>query len=248
MRRKLVALAAMLLTLLFSAAAFADYTRTADNTVPAYTDENLTNRIGNERVDAGDVVVVFQETDRAYFVRYPTPKGTKDRWVPKNIFNDPISNGGGNGAISPSGYAYPLGQRTSFGNGHDCAMPEGTPIYAIADGVAKFYQVMGTYNGRYATVSYGNYIELNCDNGALAKYAHLSRFEGVALQYDSIKNTGSTYKACKNYGKILVGERRVSRGEVIGYVGTTGNSTGPHLHFELFENGSKRNINDYFNR
>lgn len=107
---------------------------------------------------------------------------------------------------------------------------------------------MGTYNGRYATVSYGNFIELHCNNGAIAKYAHLSRFEGVSLQYESIKNPGSTYKACKNYGKKQVGTRRVNRGDLIGYVGTTGNSDGFHLHFELYENGSKRNINDYFNR
>ena len=210
MTRKFFALAAMLVTLIISAAAFASYERTADNTVPAYTDPELRNRIGNERVDAGDRLIVFEERENSYYVRYPVRNGTKDRWVPKNVFND--ANNGGNSAISPSGYAYPLGHRTNFGNGHDCAISEGTPIYAIADGEARFYQVMGNYNGRYATVSYGNFIELHCDNGALAKYAHLSRFEGVGLQYESIQNPGSTYTACTNYGKKLVGTRRVSRG------------------------------------
>ena len=108
---------------------------------------------------------------------------------------------------------------------------------------------MGEYGGRgYATVSYGNLIELQCDNGALAKYAHLSRFEGVGLRYNSIQNTGSTYTQCRNYGKIHVGSRRVNKGDVIGYVGSTGNSTGPHLHFELYINGQKQNINNYFSR
>ena len=246
MFKKIFAFFAMFAMLLVSTAAFADYERTADNTVPAYQDPGLSNRTGNERVDAGDRVIVHEETGNAYRVTYPTPRGSKTRWVPKNIFNDGSNNGGGN--ISPSGYAYPLGRPTAFGNGHDCAIAEGTPVYAIADGEARFYQVMGTFRGRYATVSYGNFIELYCDNGAVAKYAHLSRFEGVGLQYESIKNPGSTYTACSNYGKKQMGTRRVSKGEVIGYVGTTGNSTGSHLHFELIENGSKRNINDYFNR
>ena len=73
--------------------AFASYQRTADNTVPAYADRNLRNRNGNERVDRGDVVTVFEETDNAYYVRYPVRNGTKDRWVPKNIFNGGQPNG-----------------------------------------------------------------------------------------------------------------------------------------------------------
>ena len=80
-------IALLAFVVLMSGESLAAYQRTADNTVPAYTDSNLRNRQGNERVDRGDVVTVFQETSGAYYVRYPTPNGTKDRWVPKNIFN-----------------------------------------------------------------------------------------------------------------------------------------------------------------
>lgn len=87
MMRKHIVPLVMLFLLLISSTALAAYQRTADNTVPAYRDAALTQRTGNERVDKGDVVTVFQETDKAYYVRYPVRNGTKDRWVPKNIFN-----------------------------------------------------------------------------------------------------------------------------------------------------------------
>ena len=92
----LVLTALLAFVVLASSEAIAAYQRTADNTVPAYTDRDLRNRQGNERVDRGDVVTVFEETDNAYYVRYPTPRGTKDRWVPKNIFNDAAPQPSGN--------------------------------------------------------------------------------------------------------------------------------------------------------
>jgi len=56
--------------------------------------------------------------------------------------------------------------------------------------------------------AYGNMIILQHPNGTRTLYAHMSRL-GV--------NTGA----------------QVSQGEIIGYVGSTGRSSGPHLHFEV---------------
>ena len=62
--------------------------------------------------------------------------------------------------------------------------------------------------------TYGNLIKMTHPGGTETRYAHLSAFaEGI--------------KAGKNVGA----------GELIGYIGTTGRSTGPHLHFELYEAG-----------
>lgn len=63
---------------------------------------------------------------------------------------------------------------------------------------------------------YGNYIIMNHGNGMTTLYGHLSGFAVSNGQY-------------------------VSRGQQIGYEGSTGWSTGPHLHFEVMVNGAKQN-------
>jgi murein DD-endopeptidase MepM/ murein hydrolase activator NlpD len=68
--------------------------------------------------------------------------------------------------------------------------------------------------GRYG--GYGNYVRIEHGDGYATAYAHLSRFA------DGMRSG-----------------RRVDQGEVIGYVGSTGRSTGPHLHFEVLVNGEQ---------
>jgi murein DD-endopeptidase MepM/ murein hydrolase activator NlpD len=66
--------------------------------------------------------------------------------------------------------------------------------------------------------SYGNYVQVRHNNRLSTAYAHLSRFGGGL-------STGS----------------RVRQGQVIGYVGATGQATGPHLHFEVIRDGVQIN-------
>jgi len=67
---------------------------------------------------------------------------------------------------------------------------------------------------------YGNHIDIDHGNGTITRYAHLS--------------------------KILVSKGdRVEKGETIGLIGSTGWSTGPHLHFEVIKNGQKYNPLEY---
>ncbi len=70
-----------------------------------------------------------------------------------------------------------------------------------------------TYAGWYD--GYGRFVELSHSQRFKSRYGHLSRFGGGI-------RTG----------------RNVTQGQIIGYVGSTGLSTGPHLHFELLQNGS----------
>lgn len=99
-KSKIFGALAFVFTMIFaSTTVFADYERIADNTVAAYHNPELTDRTGNERVDRGDRVIVHQETGNAYEVTYPTPRGSKRRWVPKNIFNDIQPNGDYNSKV-----------------------------------------------------------------------------------------------------------------------------------------------------
>ncbi len=66
------------------------------------------------------------------------------------------------------------------------------------------------FSGRHG--GHGNYVRINHGNGLQTAYGHMSRI------------------AAKN-------GQRVAQGQVIGYVGSTGMSTGPHLHYELWRNG-----------
>lgn len=67
---------------------------------------------------------------------------------------------------------------------------------------------------------YGNYIRLRHNGSIKTAYAHMSKF-----------------------AKKLSKGSRVVQGEIIGYVGTTGRSTGPHLHYEVIRGGKQVNPN-----
>lgn len=64
--------------------------------------------------------------------------------------------------------------------------------------------------------SYGNYIRIRHNSELKTAYAHLQKF-----------------------AKGITPGKRVKQGQVIGYIGTTGRSTGPHLHYEVLKNGTQ---------
>ena len=61
----------------------------------------------------------------------------------------------------------------------------------------------------------------------------------VKIKHNSTYET--IYAHMKNFAREIKEGSRVKQGQVIGYVGSTGNSTGPHLHYEVVENGKKIN-------
>ena len=108
-----------------------------------------------------------------------------------------------------SGFGYridPVYKTIKMHAGLDFAAPQGTPIYATADGTVTTSGNSG--NG------YGNHVIIRHGYGYETLYGHMVKV------------------------KARVGQV-VKRGEVIGWVGSTGKSTGPHCHYEVHKNGNK---------
>lgn len=61
----------------------------------------------------------------------------------------------------------------------------------------------------------------------------------------SHNDTFDTLYAHCSFICVTIGQK-VKQGEVIGYVGTTGNSTGNHLHFEVWQNGERIDALNFF--
>ena len=74
-------------------------------------------------------------------------------------------------------------------------------------------------------------IEYAGRNGGYGKY--------IRIRHDSTYKTA--YAHLKSYKKGISSGVRVKQGDVIGYVGSTGKSTGPHLHYEIIVNGVQIN-------
>jgi len=108
----------------------------------------------------------------------------------------------------------PTGRKTQGlhgpGNrGIDIAAPTGTPIYASASGIVTVVKTGCVVGKKKCGGGYGNFVDIQHSNGTKTRYAHLSQV--------------NTFIGAK-----------VKQGDVIGRVGSTGNSTGPHIHFEVF--------------
>ena len=61
----------------------------------------------------------------------------------------------------------------------------------------------------------------------------------IKIKHNSTYET--IYAHMKSFGRGIKEGLRVKQGQLIGYVGSTGNSTGPHLHYEVVKNGKKIN-------
>ena len=107
------------------------------------------------------------------------------------------------------------------------------PIKSIGDGYVSRIKI--------SSVGYGRVLYITHPNGYVSVYAHQKKY---ATKIDNYIR-GKQKELKKNEIEILPkpNELAVKKGEVIGYTGNSGSSTGPHLHFEIREEKSEIPIN-----
>ena len=131
------------------------------------------------------------------------------------------SGGSSGSSSSSSGWLYPLPYRVAVTSAYGYRVHPVTGAWSFHTGVdlgaAEGTPIYATRSGTVTTATYsdvyGNYVTINHGDGYSSLYGHMTHYVVSAGEY-------------------------VSQGEVIGYVGSTGWSTGPHLHFTICYNGS----------
>lgn len=139
------------------------------------------------------------------------PDGVKPEEAPRYIKPQYIATGPVN--ITAGGFTWPIhgtiNQEFSwYHKAVDLGAPVGTPIAAAQNGVVEKAFSSGWNDG------YGTHVIIAGDNGYQTLYAHM-----MALN-------------------VSIGDRVVAGKTIVGWVGLTGRTTGPHLHFEIRSGGN----------
>ena len=173
---------------------------------------SMVARLSNDELNESLIKQISQlqarlQTQKKSFNTLETLIKNKEALLAATPAIQPVSNRDLNRIASGFGTRIdPVYKTMKFHAGLDFAAPQGTPIYATANGVVSFSGNAGNGYGNHVIIDHGfNYETL---------YGHMVRVKARAGQ-------------------------RVMRGEVIGWVGSTGKSTGPHLHYEVHKSGQK---------
>jgi hypothetical protein len=151
------------------------------------------------------------------------------QYYPTNYFQAPMD--------TPLYLSAPFGslRDNHFHSGMDIRTyeKEGLPVYAVADGYVSRIKV--------SPIGYGKAIYIDHTNGYTSVYGHLQRYVGDIAAY--VKNY-QYEKESFDFDHFPGRDRlSVKKGQLIGWSGNSGGSTGPHLHFEIRNTRSEEPLN-----
>lgn len=213
-------------------------------------------------VEEREVVKVIEQEGEYYYVKfYYNSKYYKYGYVmvnnisiPSYDYHSPILKG--HRTADYGGYPTIPGNHNGIDIGY---VGTTTPVYAIEDGQSKDIYRVKLINDEPYLCDYGQFAQLEFNN-IKAIYGHLSKWsDNHVVKYDykdddedkikdiPLRKINEKMNADKygRYKQLEYRVRSVSKGSLLGYTGSTGNSTGNHLHFGIKYSGSYVDPFDY---
>ena len=191
----------------------------------------LTDEIAQKEKEYTDALAAEEEARRQQEEEQRRQEEEQNRQEEENSGNSGGSDSDGSGSggnASSSGWQYPLPYRVTVTSAYGYRVNPVTGQWSFHTGVdlaaGAGTPIYATRSGTVTTATYsdvyGYYVTINHGDGYSSLYGHMTHY---------VVSAGET----------------VSQGQVIGYVGSTGWSTGAHLHFTIYYNGSTVNPMDY---
>lgn len=170
----------------------------------------------------------IKQTETDYFNALSKEEAARQAELNKQNNNKVTSSSSGAASSATGGFLYPLPYAVSITDAYGYRIHPLSGTYkwhngvdfAAGSGTAIYATKSGTVTSACYNEAYGNMVTINHADGYSSLYGHMTNYIVSAGDY-------------------------VTQGQTIGYVGSTGWSTGPHLHFTIYYNGADVNPMNY---